>query len=124
MEEYGLRAIHVMCLYYLNCNPAGLTSGALVKLTCEDKAAVSRALGLLRSKGYINFNSQKYNSPITLTAEGKKTADYINERADAAVDAGGGKLTDSQRENFYATTKLISDSLESYYKELKAAREK
>ena len=44
MQEYDLKAIHVMCGYYLNEHPEGLTSSELVKLTLEDKAAISREL--------------------------------------------------------------------------------
>ena len=124
MEEYGLRAIHVMCIYYLDRAPWGLTSGELVKATCEDKAAISRALGLLRKKGYIEYDSRKYNSPVKITQSGKKVADYINERANAAVEAGGDNLTEARRDAFYETMKRISENLESYYKELRAERKK
>ena len=43
MGGYGLKAIHVMCIYYAAKGP--VTAGELSRLTCEDKAAVSRALG-------------------------------------------------------------------------------
>ena len=53
MQEYGLKAIHVMCGYYLMENPDGLTASELVKLTLEDKAAISRALKTLQEKGFV-----------------------------------------------------------------------
>ena len=36
MEEYGLKAIHVMCGYYLYENPNGLTASELAKLAIEE----------------------------------------------------------------------------------------
>lgn len=66
MEEYDLRAIHVMCIYYLNSYP-DITATELAKLTLEDKAAISRALKMLAEKDYVNYTADGYNAKITLT---------------------------------------------------------
>ena len=88
MQEYGLKTIHVMCGYYLNVHPQGLTAAELAKLTLEDKAAISRALKTLQEKGYVNYNPNQYNAVIRLTNDGKKFADYISRKATKAVIAG------------------------------------
>ena len=49
MQQFGLHAMHTMCLYYLNKNRQGLTSGQLTQLCREDKAAISRCLKQLTS---------------------------------------------------------------------------
>ena len=115
MREYDLKTIHVMCLYYLKNHAEGLTASELAKLTLEDKAAISRALKVLKEKGYVNYDSNKYNADILLTDEGKKLALIICEKADLAVTASSYDFTDEQRNSFYIELKTIADNLEKYY---------
>ncbi len=122
MREYGLKAIHVMCGYYLNLHEEGLTAAELVKLTMEDKAAISRALSQLREKGLINYDSNHYNAKIKLTADGKKFAEYITEKSEKAVGAGSAMFTDEQREFFYQSLESIADNLKEYYQKLAAGK--
>ena len=114
ISGYNLKAIHVMCLHCLNENPSGLTASELCKLTLEDKAAISRALDLLREKGYIEYVTG-YNSVISLTQEGGKVAEFIAEKASFAVAAGGKDLTEDEREAFYKALHSIAGNLEKYY---------
>ena len=118
MQEYGLKTIHVMCVYYLNIHPEGLTASELTKLTLEDKAAISRALKVLQEKGYANYDPNKYNAEIHLTKEGKLLASTVCKKADIAVSAGSYNFTDEQRNSFYVQLKTIADNLEKYYGEL------
>ena len=115
MKEYGLKAIHVMCVYYLNENPQGLKAAELVKLTIEDKAAVSRGLALLRSKGFVTYDPDKYNAVIRLTDEGKKVADFITDKSEKAVNAGSAVLSEEERIQFYKSLHAIADNLKNYY---------
>lgn len=118
MRDYGLKSVHVMCIYYLNEHKEGLTAGELISLTYEDKAAISRALAQLRDKRLIFYDANKYNSPITLTEEGCEVADYINEKADQAVAAGSAELSDDERKLCYRFLDEITQKLEKYYEEL------
>lgn len=115
MEEYGLKAIHVMCIYYLDEYRQGLTAGELVKLTLEDKAAISRALRLLREKGYVQYDPNRYNAAILLTSEGGQVAEFIRDRAEKAVDAAGGSLSEEERGLFYRSLSSIAERLKAYY---------
>ena len=115
MQEYSLKTIHVMCIYFLDNNPEGLTASELTKLTLEDKAAISRALKVLQEKGYASYDPNKYNAEIRLTAEGKKLASIISEKADLAVNAVSYDFTDEQRNLFYTELKTIAENLEKYY---------
>lgn len=119
MKEYGLKAVHVMCVYYLSENPQGLKFSELVKLTLEDKAAVSRALTLLYGKGYVNYDRNKYNADINLTQEGLKVAAFIEEKSVAAVEAGSAVLREEERILFYKSLNTIAENLSLYYKNLK-----
>jgi DNA-binding MarR family transcriptional regulator len=115
MKEYDLKAIHVMCIYYLYENASGLTASELSKLTLEDKAAISRALNLLQERGYVKYDSNTYSAIIKITDEGKKIATYIADKANAAVTAGGSSLSDEEREIFYKALSSIARNLEEYY---------
>ena len=118
MREYGLKTIHVMCMYYLNTNPEGLTASELTRLTLEDKAAISRALKVLQEKGYVNYDSNKYNANIRLTDQGKEFASIIGQKAERAVSAGSYDFTEEQRNSFYSQLKTIAEHLEQYYNNL------
>ncbi len=117
MRDYGLKAIHVMCVYYLRTR-GELTASELSKLTLEDKAAISRAISFLNEKGFVNYDSNKYNAPIKLTGEGIKVSEYINRRAESAVNAGGDFLTEEERINFYSALEMIAENLKTYYEKL------
>ena len=119
MSGFGLKTIHVMCLYHLYENPQGLTSGELVKLTLEDKAAISRAIKQLKEKNYAGYDSNAYNTAITLTESGKEVAKTVTEKANAAVEAGSFDFTEEERNNFYRTLSSIAEKLQKYYLSLK-----
>lgn len=118
MCEFGLKTIHVMCLYRLYASSGGLTCGELVKLTLEDKSAISRAIKTLKQKGYASYDSRSYNSLITLTESGVKIAETTLEKADRAVNAASCDFTEEQRVNFYKSLDVIAEKLQAYYKEL------
>ena len=115
MQEYGLKTIHVMCVYYLKNRAEGLTASELSKLTLEDKAAISRALKAMQEKGLISYDPNTYNSLIRLTDEGKKFADSVCQKASRAVEAGSYDFTEEERLSFYNALGTIADNLEKYY---------
>ena len=118
MDEYGLKAIHVMCLYLLNEHEGGLTAGDLIRYTLEDKAAISRGVKLLKEKGYVEQDEHKNNSLIKLTPSGKTIADLVIQKAERAVAFGGQNLEEETRETLYAALADIADNLGEYYKNL------
>ena len=118
MSGYGLQCIHVMCIYYLKENKSGLTASELMRLTFEDKAAISRALKVLKEKGYIEYDPKTYNALITLTAAGEKVAGEICEKAEKAVRGGSADMTEEERNFFYRQLQTISENLKKYYEEM------
>lgn len=118
MKKFGLKSVHSMCLYYLNAHPDGLTASELVRLTLEDKAAISRALATMRSQDYVEYDAASHNAPVRLTQKGRELAEYIVGRAAAAVKAGSADFSDEEREFFYKSLVTISDNLENYLHEL------
>ena len=118
MREYKLKSVHVMCVYYLSEHREGLTASELMRLTFEDKAAISRALRQLLDNGYVKYDVKKYNSVITLTEEGLKVAEYISLKADKAVKAGSADFSEDERVFFYSSLAQITGNLKNYYEEL------
>ena len=118
IEKFGLKPIHVMCSYYLNKNPKGLTAKELSELTLEDKAAISRALKMMQERGYVNYDQNRRNSTIKLTEEGKQFTNVICARAEKAVAAGSMDFTEAERNFFYRSLGVINENLRAYYKEL------
>ena len=114
MTEFGLKGTHVMCLYYLRQNPAGLTAAQLCGLCAEDKAAISRTVSELRKQGYITTLSEKaYRAMLTLTAAGQELARKFDHLIELWVTVGGSGLTDTERSDFYRSLSTIAENLRS-----------
>lgn len=116
-ERMGLKANHVMYMYYLGKNPQGLTATELCKLCIEDKAAVSRTIVDLTEKGFVKpaetDSGRKYRTKIMLTPEGKEKNKQLNEAIAIAVSNASSSLNETDRENFYRVFFYITDNLET-----------
>ena len=53
MKSFGLRGSHVMCMFYIGKSKSGITTGELISLCAEDKAAISKSLSELKNKGLV-----------------------------------------------------------------------
>lgn len=116
MTEFGLKGTHAMCLFYLHHNPQGLTAVQLCQLCDEDKAAISRTLSELESKGYLQTRAEKkYRAEILLTREGKALAEKMDVQIENWVCIGGEGLTERQRSNFYCALAHIASNLKETY---------
>lgn len=118
MKPFGLRANHVMCLYYLGKHPEGLTVTELADVCKEDKAAISRCLAQLLERELVggNFpeNKRSYRTKLTLTDSGRELVQKMYARVDAVMVGGSSGLTDIQRENLYAAMEMIINNLSRY----------
>ena len=114
MAEYGLRSVHVTCLYYLY-SAESLTATELCELCEEDKATISRGLEFLEAEGYIVCDAKqqkRYKSPLTLTARGKEVGKKIADKINLVLDEICVDLSETEREEFYRCLSVISDNLE------------
>lgn len=119
MTEFGLKGIHVSCLFYLHCNPDGLTAAQLCQLCAEDKATISRIVADLRAKEYIAQSAGKnYRAPLHLTPAGQELASRMLPLIESWVSIGGEGLTEEQREIFYQSLASISAHLGSRLNEV------
>lgn len=121
MRPFGLKANHVMCLYYLGRNPEGLTATELTEVCREDKAAISRSVSYLVERELIRGdfleNKRSYRTKLYLTESGKELVETIDRRIDAAMMYGGNGLTEQQRKSFYEAMEIIIHNLSQYMAE-------
>ncbi len=115
MEEYGLRSVHMSCLYLLYTDD-GLTATELCERCEEDKATVSRTIEHLEENGFIICKSRKakrYKSPIALTKKGKDVGKRLVERLDRLVNQMSEGLSEEERESFFRALSIVSSNLQS-----------
>ena len=121
MQRFGLRAAHVMPLYYLGMNPRGLTCAELTALCREDKAAISRTLAQLSEKELVSRDvpedKRAYRSRYHLTDAGRRLVDEINSCIERALFSGGNGLDDKKRADFDDSLAIILNNLSSYLEE-------
>ena len=118
MAEYGLRSAPVSCLYYLYCSN-GLTSTDLCERCEEDKATISRAIEYLEKNDYITCQSKsakRYKSPVVLTDKGEIVAKKISDKISGVLDEISADLTEEERDAFYKSLSVISESLDAVSK--------
>ncbi len=114
MAEYNLRNSHVSCLYFIY-RAGEITATELCEKCEEDKATISRALDYLEKNEYIKCesnNAKRYKSPLVLTEKGAVIGKKIGDKIDSVLDEIGIGLSDAERNEFYRSLSIISDSLE------------
>ena len=114
MAEYGLRSVHVSCVYHLY-SVGALTATELCERCEEDKATVSRALDFLEDGDFVLCEStaaKRYKSPFRLTEKGKEVGGKIYDAVARVLGEVGAGLTDAERTAFYASLTMISNDLE------------
>ena len=114
MESYGLKGAYAQYLVALQHHPEGLTAAALSEICDKDKAAVSRAMAELEKKCFLtrgDEGSSAYRAQLRLTAEGMAAADFVCQKAEAAVELAGSPLDDKERMALYEALNKVAASL-------------
>ena len=111
MKKLGLKGAHAMVLYQLGRAPEGLSAVQLTDRCREDKAAISRALSQLMTKGLVRKTAPEtgraYRTPFFLTETGAQVVAQLNARIDALFAKGGSLLSPRQRADFYEALELV-----------------
>lgn len=119
MEKQGLRGAFAQYLLAISRYPEGITASALCEVCDKDKAAVSRVIGEMESKGLlkkISDGTSQYRAKLILTPAGEEAAAFVRERASIAVEMAGSGLSDDDRMAFYKALELISANLQKICK--------
>ena len=115
MEKQGLRGAFAQYLLAISRYPQGITAAALCEVCDKDKAAVSRIVAEMETKGLVEREADgasQYRAKLRLTPAGQDAAAFVRKRASAAVELAGNGLSDEDRKAFYAALERISASLQ------------
>lgn len=113
MTEFDLKGTHVMCLFFLHHHAEPLTAAQLCQLCAEDKAAISRTLAVLQSRGLIQTGEKRYRAQLRLTEEGRDIACRVDEVIQQWVASGGDGLGEEERNTFYHALGHVAENLRS-----------
>lgn len=115
MEKLGLKGVFVQYLELLHRHPEGITSAQICEICILDKAAVSRTVNEMESKGLVYREGTSYRARIKLTEEGMRTAEYVLTRTARAVELAGLPIND--RPTLYSNLEHVSQILQKLSKE-------
>lgn len=110
ISKFDLKIHHISCLYYLY-KKKSLTSKELCEICEEDKAAISRALSELETKGFLIYNSKKYRVPIKLTEKGNEMGKIIALKIDSILEIASDGISEEDRQIMYKCLYKINKNL-------------
>ncbi len=114
MEKYGYRGSYALYLAIMSHFPEGITATRLGELSDRDKAGISRTLAEMEEHGLVTRQTNKnnfYRAKLILTEKGKEVADFVREKAIAAVSEAGAGISDEDRYVFYDCLFTIASNL-------------
>ncbi len=114
MAAYGLKGPHAIYLIALYRHGGAVTGPELCELCGKDKSDVSRAIAVLREKGFVTkeeVNRSLYRGLLKLTDRGEAAAGKIGRRAALAVELAGKDLSVEERDCFYKALGSITGHL-------------
>ncbi len=114
MEKYGYRGSYALYLAIMSHFPDGLTVSRLSELSDRDKAGISRIVSDMEENGLVMRQTNKsnfYRAKLVLTEKGKEVADFVREKAIAAVIEAGRGVSDEDRRVFYECLFIIASNL-------------
>ena len=117
MEKYGLKGSYAQYLVAMDNHADGLSAAELCDICDRDKAAVSRIISEMESRGLVIRSDSLYRAKLRLSEEGRKAAAFVRDRAKTAVEMAGKGLNDNDRQSFYAALGLISNNLQRICRE-------
>ena len=120
MAKYDLNSPHAVYLNTLYQCEEGITAAGLGELCCKNKADVSRMVSILEKKGLVQKETtggNSYRAKLLLTAEGRRAAEHVRDRAAVAVEMAGSGMSDSDREIFYRCLEQITENLQTLCRE-------
>ncbi|MBE6584522.1 MAG: MarR family transcriptional regulator [Ruminococcaceae bacterium] len=114
MEKCGYRGSYALYLSIMSRYPGGITATRLGELCDRDKAGISRIINEMEEKGLVHRECHKdnfYRAKLVLTAEGRKAASFVKQRAVIAVSAASQGLSEEDRRTLYAALYIIEENL-------------
>lgn len=120
MERYGLKGPHAQYLMAMDRYPGGITVTQLGEICDRDKAAVSRAVAEMESRGLLirdKSGETAYRALLILTPLGREAAGYVCDRVRVAVSLAGQGVTDEERAVLYSALERIAANIRTISRE-------
>jgi len=113
MEEFGLAGTHTLCLRQMYESPEGLTRTQLSRRLGVDRAQVTRVIGELLSKGFVEEigNGSGYRKKCRLTEKGREITADINGIVKRINIFVSGDIPHDRLVSFYETLYEICENL-------------
>ena len=118
IEQYGLKAVHIIWIYLLAQNPEGYTCAELARKSQTDRSLISRELDWLCRDGIVQVSEEQksgrrrqYNQNLLLTEKGYQIADVIereSRRIQAEMNRG---ISEEDLNTFYQVLNLFTDRM-------------
>lgn len=115
MEKLGFKGAYAQYLLAMIRHPQGITCAQLCEICDINKAAVSRVISELETKGLVtreNKKDNRYNALIKLTQSGYIVAEFVCEKINFAVKEVGSELSSEDRQFLYATLKNLAHKIQ------------
>ena len=114
MSEYGLSGTHTLCMRQLFQASEGLTRTELAQSCGVDRAQITRVIGELLAKGFVEERggASNYRKKCALTEKGKEVTADINDRVERIIRFVSGSIPPERLAIFYETLGEICDNLE------------
>lgn len=114
LARFGLRSMHLMCLFQLDKNPDGLTGTELARRCQVDKAFVSRVTGDLCGAEYVSYSNRQgshYNNKFVLTEAGRAVMAQVRIILEDAVEQVTAGISEEQLLQFYQILEQLDSGL-------------
>lgn len=114
MRRYGLHGTDGIALYYLQKEPAGVTSAQLARMMSVDRAVVSRSISRLSSGGFVTIDpvgGARGGKPILLTDKGDQVIQECDDFLGNVVKRAGKGLDLETRDAMYFALSIINKNL-------------
>lgn len=114
LARFGLRSMHLMCLFQLDIHPDGLTGTELARRCQVDKAFVSRVTGDLCQVDYVSYSNREvshYNNKFILTEAGRNVMTQVRLILADAVEQVTAGISEEQLLQFYSILEQLDNGL-------------
>ena len=113
MCEYGLSGPHTLCIQKMYYEPLGLTRTELSQKCGVDRAQITRVIGELLNKGYVEEigSGSNYRKKCVLTPRGREIATEIVALIQKINTFVSGDIPEDRLQLFYETLTEIYENL-------------
>ncbi len=114
LSTMGIRGVHVLCLYHLDKNPAGMTASRLAAFCDVDKALISRIIGDLLSLDFIRRitpETVRYRARYVIAPNGRACLRQVTRWVIETIRQLKDEISDQELATFFKVMILMNRHL-------------